>query len=159
VLWTDKEKFKTKTHENGKHLINTFLIHPSISSTHSLTLSWLHMVGGTSPVWEQSFIFNLEGREDYLHIVCRRRHAISYMLFLSSAPPILILILNPLLDCLCLDIQHIYDKETFSDKSIGRADIGLKQLKIGETAWYYPLHSTTIVFTLFVFTNSMNDDQ
>jgi hypothetical protein len=29
----------------------------------------------------------------------------------------------------------VYDKETFSDKSIGRADIGLKALKIGETAW------------------------
>jgi hypothetical protein len=38
----DKEKFKTKVHHNG----------------------------GTAATWEQSFIFNLEGKEDYLHIVC-----------------------------------------------------------------------------------------
>jgi len=71
-LWTDGEKFKTKTHENG----------------------------GTTPSWEQSFIFNLEGKEDSVHF-------------------------------------HVWDKETLSDDSVGRADLNLKTgIKYNVQEWY-----------------------
>ena len=32
--------------------------------------------------------------------------------------------------------MHCYDKETFSDDSIGRADIPLKQLHFNKSEWY-----------------------
>jgi hypothetical protein len=48
-VWVEKEKFKTKVHEKG----------------------------GTAPVWEQSFIFNLNGKEDVLHLHCWDKETIS----------------------------------------------------------------------------------
>ena len=59
-IWTIGEKFKTKVHHHGTALCADLpapCFRPDVRQT-----------GHTTPTWEQSFIFNLEGKEDVVHM-------------------------------------------------------------------------------------------
>lgn len=107
AVHTDREKFKTKVHQNGEHrVVELQTLTPSVRRRQGPCLgAELHIVSlldmAQQPISISCVLVfsTLEGKEDILHL-------------------------------------HCYDKGTFSDVSLGRADIPLKQLHFGKPEWY-----------------------